>query len=79
MMFSLLAQLAGSFDFEAMRTATASLSHGQKASIFLLAMFGFRMKAGFFPLHVWLPEALHPAPSRVSAVMLFSRFRNWSA
>jgi len=30
---------------------------------------GFGTKAGFVPLHVWLPEAHPAAPSHVSAVM----------
>lgn len=43
---------------------------GSAASvIFLLAVVGFGTKAGFMPLHVWLPEAHPAAPSHVSAVM----------
>ncbi len=37
--------------------------------LFLLAVVGFGTKAGFMPLHVWLPEAHPAAPSHVSAVM----------
>jgi formate hydrogenlyase subunit 3/multisubunit Na+/H+ antiporter MnhD subunit len=37
--------------------------------LFLLALLGFGTKAGFIPLHVWLPEAHPAAPSHVSAVM----------
>ncbi|MEK7476510.1 MAG: proton-conducting transporter membrane subunit [Candidatus Coatesbacteria bacterium] len=37
--------------------------------LFLLALLGFGVKAGFIPLHVWLPEAHPAAPSHVSAVM----------
>ena len=36
------------------------------AALFVL---GFGMKAGMFPMHVWLPEAHPAAPSHVSAVM----------
>ena len=36
---------------------------------FILALLGFGSKAGFVPLHVWLPEAHPAAPSHVSAVM----------
>ena len=36
---------------------------------FVLALVGFGAKAGFVPLHVWLPEAHPAAPSHVSAVM----------
>ena len=34
-----------------------------------LFLLGFGMKAGVFPLHVWLPEAHPAAPSHVSALM----------
>src|SRR5262249_17937729 len=37
--------------------------------LFLLALVGFGTKAGFMPLHVWLPEAHPAAPSHVSAIM----------
>lgn len=37
--------------------------------VLLLAFFGFGIKAGFFPLHVWLPEAHPAAPSHISALM----------
>jgi formate hydrogenlyase subunit 3/multisubunit Na+/H+ antiporter MnhD subunit len=37
--------------------------------LFLLAVVGFGTKAGFMPLHVWLPEAHPAAPSHVSALM----------
>jgi hydrogenase-4 component B len=37
--------------------------------VFLLAVVGFGTKAGFVPLHVWLPEAHPAAPSHVSALM----------
>ena len=37
--------------------------------LFLLFLAGFGMKAGMFPLHVWLPEAHPAAPSHVSAFM----------
>lgn len=68
-MFSLLAQASGSLDFEAMKAASSTYAPGLKSAVFVLAIFGFGMKAGFFPLHVWLPEAHPAAPSHVSAVM----------
>ena len=39
------------------------------SACFLLALGGFGAKAGFFPIHVWLPDAHAAAPSHVSAVM----------
>ena len=37
--------------------------------ILILALFGFGIKAGLMPFHVWLPEAHAAAPSHVSAVL----------
>jgi formate hydrogenlyase subunit 3/multisubunit Na+/H+ antiporter MnhD subunit len=37
--------------------------------LFLLFFAGFGIKAGFIPLHTWLPHAHPAAPSHVSAVM----------
>lgn len=39
------------------------------APLFWLALFGFGMKAGFFPCHIWLPSAHASAPSHVSAIL----------
>jgi formate hydrogenlyase subunit 3/multisubunit Na+/H+ antiporter MnhD subunit len=62
-MFLLLARPGGSMDFD--RFAAG----GGDGAIFLLAVVGFGTKAGFVPLHTWLPEAHPAAPSHVSAVM----------
>ncbi|MFA5138564.1 MAG: proton-conducting transporter membrane subunit [Elusimicrobiota bacterium] len=67
-LFTLLAGASGSFDF----SAWPSVLHIRAlppALFFLLALLGFGTKAGFWPLHVWLPEAHPEAPSHVSAVM----------
>ena len=66
-LFVLMASKTGSYDFGSwermpMRPAFAGL-------VFSLAVVGFGAKAGFLPLHVWLPEAHPAAPSHVSAVM----------
>ncbi|MFH2096733.1 MAG: proton-conducting transporter membrane subunit, partial [Bacteroidota bacterium] len=37
--------------------------------LFLLFFIGFGLKAGFIPLHTWLPDAHPAAPSHISAVM----------
>ncbi|MGV6846512.1 MAG: proton-conducting transporter transmembrane domain-containing protein, partial [Lutibacter sp.] len=37
--------------------------------IFILFFIGFGIKAGFFPLHTWLPHAHPAAPSHVSGLM----------
>ena len=55
------------YTFAAMRDN--SLSPFWASAAFLLALFGFGAKAGFVPLHVWLPEAHPAAPSPVSALM----------
>ena len=49
----------------------AALLSGKASAetLFALALAGFGVKAGIFPLHVWLPEAHAAAPSHVSALM----------
>ncbi len=37
--------------------------------IFISALTGFGLKAGFIPFHIWLPLAHPAAPSHVSALM----------
>jgi hydrogenase-4 component B len=43
--------------------------HPELAPLFWLALFGFGVKAGLFPLHIWLPSAHANAPSHVSAML----------
>jgi formate hydrogenlyase subunit 3/multisubunit Na+/H+ antiporter MnhD subunit len=62
-LFILLGQEHGSLDFDQF-TVSAGPS-----LLFLLAVIGFGAKAGFMPLHVWLPEAHPAAPTHVSALM----------
>jgi hydrogenase-4 component B len=61
--FSLLAARTGSWDLGPMREQAGL------APLFWLALFGFGVKAGLFPLHIWLPSAHANAPSHVSAIM----------
>jgi hydrogenase-4 component B len=67
-MFALLGRESGSLDFADFGAAGRS-APACADLLFLLAVVGFGTKAGFMPLHVWLPEAHPAAPSHVSAVM----------
>ncbi|MFH0900139.1 MAG: proton-conducting transporter membrane subunit, partial [Pseudomonadota bacterium] len=66
-LFVLFASGTGSFDFDAFVSAGRPGWTGN--ACFLLALVGFGAKAGFWPTHVWLPDAHPAAPSHVSAVM----------
>ncbi len=67
-MFLLWGRTAPDFTFSSLAAATPSLARGG-AVILLLALFGFGVKAGMFPVHVWLPGAHAAAPSHVSALL----------
>jgi formate hydrogenlyase subunit 3/multisubunit Na+/H+ antiporter MnhD subunit len=67
LMFGVLQIGQWDYTFDAMRANTLPLHWASVA--FLLALFGFGAKAGFLPLHVWLPEAHPAAPSPVSGLM----------
>lgn len=53
--------------FEAVTAAAAQISPTLLLFALFLAMIGFAVKAGLFPLHSWLPEAHPVAPSSISA------------
>lgn len=61
--FSTLAARTGSWELGPMREQAGL------APLFWIALTGFGVKAGVFPLHVWLPSAHANAPSHVSAIM----------
>jgi hydrogenase-4 component B len=61
--FTLLAVRTGSWELGPMR------DRPELAPLFWLALAGFGLKAGLFPLHVWLPSAHANAPSHVSAML----------
>jgi len=45
------------------------LSHDSVRLAFVLAVVGFGTKAGFVPMHTWLPDAHSEAPAPVSALL----------
>ena len=49
--------------------ASGTLSLGLMNGLFFLALFGFGLKSGLMPLHIWLPGAHACAPSHVSAML----------
>ncbi|MDD5067811.1 MAG: proton-conducting transporter membrane subunit, partial [bacterium] len=59
---------SGSPDFASFSVLIQSQRHFAEI-IFILLFIGFGMKAGFFPLHTWLPRAHPAAPSPVSGIM----------
>ena len=61
--FTMLAAHTGSWELGPMR------DHPELAPLFWLALLGFGVKAGLFPLHIWLPSAHANAPSHVSAML----------
>jgi hydrogenase-4 component B len=56
----------GSFEFSAIEKFFSS---NPNLWLFILFFVGFGIKAGFIPLHSWLPQAHPAAPSHISGVM----------
>ncbi|MBI2195204.1 MAG: oxidoreductase [Planctomycetes bacterium] len=67
-LFLLLGREFGTLDFGGPGRTIAAAPQ-VSGLLFILALIGFGTKAGFVPVHVWLPEAHPAAPSHVSAVM----------
>ncbi len=61
--FALLAASTGSWELGPLPDRT------DLAPLLWLALIGFGLKSGAFPLHVWLPSAHANAPSHVSALL----------
>ncbi len=64
--FLLVGKATGQMSFNALRLYFSGHSN---FLLFMLFFIGFGIKAGFIPLHTWLPEAHPAAPSHVSGVM----------
>ena len=64
--FVMLANVTGSANFAAVEYY---FKWAQPLPLFVVLFIGFGMKAGLFPMHIWLPEAHPAAPSHVSAIM----------
>ena len=67
--FFIMHTYAGSFSFDDFRHISAQIPEIYKNIVFFLVIVGFGIKAGIFPLHLWLPLAHPAAPSNVSMVM----------
>lgn len=65
--FWLLCRESGSLEFAALREH--HLAGALASLVFLLSFCGFGLRAGFVPLHGWLPVAEPVAPSHISALM----------
>ncbi len=67
--FLVLASASGSLDFSSFHLLASQLPPLRQGTVFLLFLFGFGVKAGLVPVHIWLPKAHPVAPSNVSALM----------
>ncbi len=63
--FAILYSITGSFGYAVLPDSASAAARW----LAVLALLGFGTKAGFMPLHVWLPDAHAKAPSHVSAIM----------
>lgn len=68
-LFILLSCQSGNLSFSSFVASANHIPASLTGLLFVLAIIGFGTKAGFMPLHIWLPEAHPAAPSHVSAVM----------
>jgi formate hydrogenlyase subunit 3/multisubunit Na+/H+ antiporter MnhD subunit len=64
--FLIVDKTTGQMSFEALKLY---FSNHSAILLFILFFIGFGIKAGFIPMHTWLPEAHPAAPSHVSGVM----------
>ena len=68
LLMALLSVKSGSYEFTVFKNIFIEQPY-LKDVVFFLAFLGFGTKAGFVPMHNWLPDAHPAAPSHISAVM----------
>jgi hydrogenase-4 component B len=59
----------GSLEFSAMKATGIALGDYARWAVFLLAFFGFGVKAGLIPVNFWLPRAYTAAPDAFVPVL----------
>ncbi|MFI3331170.1 MAG: proton-conducting transporter membrane subunit [Rikenellaceae bacterium] len=64
--FSLISNAGYEFGFEGIAPFT---KENNGVLMFVLLLLGFGLKAGMFPLHVWMPSSYDLSPSHVSSIM----------
>lgn len=69
MAFFLAYKATGSLEFDMWRAAAGTVTATMQTLILLCALIGFGIKAGFIPVHIWLPGAHAAAPTHVSALL----------
>ena len=55
----------GDYGFDTFRALGDKLSPGRRDAAFLLFLFGFGVKAGIVPLHIWLPRRVRSPEQRL--------------
>lgn len=68
-LFGILFARAGTTSFSSFAGAVSSADRTTLMTLFALGLVGFGTKAGFMPMHVWLPAAHPVAPTPVSALL----------
>lgn len=66
--FAWTSAVSGSLDFNSFASVLGN-SSSVSVLLFILFFIGFGTKAGFVPLHTWLPRAHPAAPTGISALM----------
>jgi hydrogenase-4 component B len=67
--FLMLAKASGAIDFASLKSASTGMGTVARWWVFLLAFFGFGVKAGLVPSNTWLPRAHPVATGNISALL----------